>query len=666
MSESILNFGVLGTGNIAKAFAEGLAGSKRGRAIAVGSRSRESAEAFGREHGIERCHGRYEDLLADDAVEAVYVCTPHPLHAEWAIKAAEAGKHVLCEKPIALNQHQAGAIVEAARSHGVALMEAFMYRAHPQTRRIRELIHEGAIGEPRHVEAAFGFRVGWNPESRLLDPELGGGGILDVGCYPASFARLVMGAGRGERFADPEEVHAAGHVGETGVDEHAAALLRFAGDRTAQIAAAVRLGHENAARIFGTEGRIDVPSPWFCGGKTGEPCTLTLHRAGGDPETLTVESGGPLFAHEADALAEAIAAGDRETDAMPWADSLGNMDTLDRWRRAIGVTYPQETPRPSRVTLANRPVEPREGHRMRYGQVPGVSKPVSKLVYGALAAGAGGDFAKAQVLYDQWIESGGNALDTGHIYGKSDETLGKWQASRGIRDRIVIAAKGAHTPNCYPEAMRRELAESLERLQTEHVEIYMLHRDNLEVPVGEFVDALNEAADQGRVEAFGGSNWSLERVEAFNQYAEKHGKRPMTVISNNLSLAEMIDPVWPGCVHVSDRESRKWLERHQIANFAWSSQARGFFTERGDPEKGPEAEIMRCWGSDANFERRRRAMELAEQKGVRPINIAAAYVLCQPFPTFALIGPETPTEMATSLDALDVELTRDEIEWLYG
>jgi aryl-alcohol dehydrogenase-like predicted oxidoreductase len=203
-------------------------------------------------------------------------------------------------------------------------------------------------------------------------------------------------------------------------------------------------------------------------------------------------------------------------------------------------------------------------------------------------------------------------------------------------------------------------------MQTDHVDIYLMHRDNPEVPVGEFIEVLNEHVKAGRIGAFGGSNWALSRVEEANAYAAAKGLQGMSAVSNNFSLARMISPVWTGCIAASDPDSRAWLTKTQLPLLSWSSQARGFFTERADypVETQPDREMARCWYSADNLKRRARAMELAKKKKVLPINIALAYVLGQPFPTFPLIGPRTLAELRTSLPALDVKLTARELRWL--
>src|SRR3954466_6670488 len=174
-----LRWGILGTGRIASAFAAALAETDSGTLVAVASRDQATADRFGDKFGVPHRHAAYELLLADPDVDAVYIATPHPHHAEWAIRTAEAGKHILCEKPLTLNQPTSMAVVDAARRNDVFLMEAFMYRCHPQTQELVALIRGGAIGEVRLIEATFSFRSGSAPDSRLYSNALGGGGILD-------------------------------------------------------------------------------------------------------------------------------------------------------------------------------------------------------------------------------------------------------------------------------------------------------------------------------------------------------------------------------------------------------------------------------------------------------------------------------------------------------
>src|SRR5882724_823597 len=257
-----LSWGILGTGRIAGIFAKQLSQSKTGKLAAVGSRSQASADKFTTEYRVPRGHNTYEALLADSRVQAVYIATPHSLHAEWCLKAAKAGKHILCEKPLTLNHAEALAVVEAARRHNVFLMEAFMYRCHPQTAKLVELLREKATGEVRVIHASFGFHRDFNPEVRLFKNTLGGGGILDVGCYPVSASRLIAGIATGKPFADPVEVKGCGHFAPSGVDTWATALLKFPGDILASLATSVEVQQQNTLRICGSDGNIFVPAPW--------------------------------------------------------------------------------------------------------------------------------------------------------------------------------------------------------------------------------------------------------------------------------------------------------------------------------------------------------------------------------------------------------------------
>lgn len=338
---SPLRWGILSTGRIAGVFARGVGTSQTGRVVAVGSRAMASAVRFAGEHGIDvaRAHGSYEALLADSEVDAVYIATPHPEHVEWAVKAAAAGKHILCEKPAGVNHAEGLRMVGAAREAGVLFMEAFMYRCHPQTAKIVDLVRAGRIGEVTLVQANYGFQNEFNPASRLWSKALGGGGILDVGCYTMSFARLIAGAAAGgaDAFAEPVEVAGVGRLHPvTGVDAVATASLRFAGGMVAQLATSLAAGLENDARIFGTEGWLEVPHPWIIT-RGGGDLTFRLHRRGvAEPEAITT-SAGNVYGVEADAFAAALRGGRRAVPAMTPEDTLGNLAGLDRWRGTLDV-----------------------------------------------------------------------------------------------------------------------------------------------------------------------------------------------------------------------------------------------------------------------------------------------------------------------------------------
>lgn len=344
MTARKLRWGILSTGKIAHTFARALAASASGELTAVASRTSQSAAAFATEFGISRAHGSYEALLADPTVEVVYIATPHPLHAHWSIAAARAKKHVLCEKPLGMNHAEVSAMVQAARENDVFLMEAFMYRCAPQTHEVLRLLRGGALGRVKAIHASFGIDGAYPPTHRVLNKELGGGGLLDVGCYPVSMARLVAGVANGEAFAEPLELLALGHVGERSqVDEYTSAVLKFPGEIVATLSTAVQLWHDNSVRIFGSEGRLLLRTPWHPALES-DHSEIVIERPKKEPEVIRVAAPGNLYGFQISAVSAQL--GQRQAAEMSWADSLGNARSLDRWRSALGVTFAADQVQP--------------------------------------------------------------------------------------------------------------------------------------------------------------------------------------------------------------------------------------------------------------------------------------------------------------------------------
>ena len=653
---------VLGPGSIARRFATQLPSSQDGVLVAVGSSSLERARAFAEEFPLAEpaLIGDYDQVLASDQVDAVYISTVHTGHAALAARALEAGKHVLCEKPLTPNSGTSMALIDlAARSERV-LLEAYMYRFHPQTVRVLELVAEGAIGEVTHVDASFAFDTGGRT-GRLFETDTAGGGILDVGCYPMSLARFVAGAVQGRAFADPLTVTGRGSLGETGVDEWATAELTLPGGITASLRTGVRLADPQTATITGSRGVIRLSDPWGLG---KEPQIIELDVVGEEPQRLEIPAAAP-YALEADALARA-ARGDGVVPELAGENSLGQARALDAWREQIGLRYPFEADTANIPTLTGRPLargSVQAGPAMTYGSIPGVDKQVSRLVMGCDNQM---NLAHASAMFDAFFEMGGTTFDTAYIYGGGyiEKLVGQWVRNRGVREDVVMITKGAHTPHCDPESITRQLEESLERQGTDHADLYMMHRDNPEIPVGEFVDVMDEHLRAGRIRAYGGSNWTPARVDEANEYARANGRTGFTILSNHFGLAEALDVPWAGCVHATDAESKAWLEERGIALLPWSSQARGFFTGRAHPEDLSDPELVRCYYSEENFERLARAEQLGAERGVPATAIALAFVLHQRFPTFALFGPRSIAEMRSSTLGLGVELSEQEMAWL--
>jgi len=664
MTERKLRWGIIGTGGIARTLAETIPQSRTGELVAVGSRRQETADAFGEEFQVPRRYPSYEALIADPEVDVVYNSLPNHLHAEWTIKCAQAGKHVLCEKPLASNLGQAMALIEAARHHDVFMMEAFMYRCHPQTARLAELIREGTIGQVRLIQANFSFDMGLKLDNIRQQNRAAGGGIMDVGCYTMSMARLVAGAAIGEEVAEPLEINGCAHIGdESRVDEWAVAAVRFPGDIVANLACGTRCAVESGVRIWGSEGHIDVPNPWFPGEGNSE---IIVARKGEDPETVVVRADRPLYAVEVDMVAAHLEDRQAPGPCMTWKDSLGQQQALDRWRESIGLVFDEEVDEAAwKQTVSRQPLKRRPDIEMKYGRVEGIDPEISRLVMGTMIYRPERQ-AFTNAMLDFFYEIGGNCFDTAFIYGggQSEIALGNWIRLRDIRDQVIVIAKGGAVTTVTPEMLDQELEISLERLQTEYVDLYLMHRDNPEVPVAEFVDWLNERQAAGRMRAFGGSNWTPERLEVANACAASRGLTGFAASSPNFALAAWNEPVWEDCVRATDPASKEWYARTRMPVFAWSSQAQGFFTGRYSPEDAANADMVRCWYSEGNWQRLERARELAAEKGMEATQIAAAYVLCQPFPTFALIGPRTFEETRTTALALEVELTPDELAWL--
>lgn len=304
---------------------------------------------------------------------------------------------------------------------------------------------------------------------------------------------------------------------------------------------------------------------------------------------------------------------------------------------------------------------------MEYISVAGLDKRVSQLIMGS-------DYFTPDIMeritdiLDVFLEIGGNAIDTAHIYagGQSEVAIGQWLVGRK-RDELVIFTKGAHHdasgPRVNAQAIAHDLACSLERLKTDYIDLYALHRDDPSVPVGAIVEALNRHIEAGRIRAIGGSNWTHERLQEANDYAKAHGLQGFTFSSPNLSLAKANEPYWAGCVS-ADAQTCAWHRAHQFPLLSWSSQARGFFTGRFRPEDRSDADTVRVFYSDDNWERLRRAEQLAQERGVTTIQVALAYVLQQPFPTCALIGPQNRAEMLSCGEATTLSLSQAERDWL--
>ena len=323
----IFRWGIIGPGSIAHKFATGLRALDDAQIVAVGSRSQDRADAFADTYSVPNRHASYEALAEDPEVDAVYVATPHPFHKENSILCLRAGKPVLCEKPFTINQYEAREVIEVARSEGVFLMEAMWTRFLPITKQVKAWVTDGAIGEVRMLHADFGFRARLNPEGRLFDLALGGGGLLDIGIYPISYASMIFDT-------QPTTISSQAHIGETGVDEQAAMVFGYDKGQLALISCGVRIKTPHEAKILGTDGMITVPKFW-------DARTATLS-AGDKEEEVTLECAGNGYECEAAEVARCVREGKLESDLMSHRDTLANMQTLDAIREQWGLKYPME------------------------------------------------------------------------------------------------------------------------------------------------------------------------------------------------------------------------------------------------------------------------------------------------------------------------------------
>jgi xylose dehydrogenase (NAD/NADP) len=312
MTNKILHWGLLSTARINRSLIPALRISKHSNLLAVGSRSQTSAATFAKEWKIPRAHGTYEALLADPEIDVIYNPLPNHLHAEWTIKAVEAGKHVLCEKPMALNVDEVDAIAAAEQKHGRVVAEAFMYRHHPQTLKVQELVQSGSLGNPKLLRGSFSFVLDREGDIRL-DPAMGGGSIWDVGCYPISFMRATL-------RAEPLEVFGWQVTGLTGIDDTFVGQLHFAEDVYGQFDSSFVIPFHAYMEIVGSEATLIIPEPF----KPGLNGKIFLVRDG-KTETIKVK-GQELYLGEVEDLTDAVLLG--KTPRVSLEDSRANVATI--------------------------------------------------------------------------------------------------------------------------------------------------------------------------------------------------------------------------------------------------------------------------------------------------------------------------------------------------
>lgn len=316
---------------------------------------------------------------------------------------------------------------------------------------------------------------------------------------------------------------------------------------------------------------------------------------------------------------------------------------------------------------------------MQYGNIAGLDKPVSRIVQGIIQVSDKNDEGFA--LLDAVYAAGINAFDTAHVYGGKDAFLGRWVASRDLRDKVVVLAKGAHHNDVRrrvtPYDIGADLHDTLARMKAPYVDLYVLHRDDPQYPVEPIIDALNQYVKEGKIKAFGGSNWTMARLQAANDYAKASGQIPFALSSPNFSLAEQVEEPWDNCVSISGPKGeaeRAWYAKEKMPLFTWSSMAGGFWSgryDRGDMDRLSatgdyfEKLLVKCYGYPQNFERLDRVKELAAKRGVTVPQIALSFVLSQPdLDIYALVGSANAAELQSNIAASEITLTPEEVAHL--
>lgn len=326
-----IRWGIIGCGEISSRFATGLRNLKNARLVAAGARDAGRARGFAAKYGSEKSYGSYEELANDPNIDVVFIGTIHPAHMENTLLCIENGKSVLCEKPFAMNANQARRMIDSAQSAGVFLMEAMWTRFLPGIKQLKKYLAEGLIGNVSYFSADFGFRADRNLEGRALNPQLGGGALLDVGIYPISFASMLFGC-------QPTNIASMVEIGPTGVDEKAVFIMDYGNNRLANLACSINTNTNGEAVICGTQGYIKLHRKFWSLEK------ITLHLDNEKSETLNYpfETGFNRYSYEAMAVMEDIANGKKENNIMPLSETLQIMKTLDNIREKWQLKYPCE------------------------------------------------------------------------------------------------------------------------------------------------------------------------------------------------------------------------------------------------------------------------------------------------------------------------------------
>ena len=663
---SKIKWGIIGTGSIANAFAHSIKYCDHSNLISVYGRNEATLRQFSKKFNIQ-AHSDINSLLSSNDIDAVYIATPHNSHFDYVFQAIKNKKHVLCEKPITINHIESMVLFGLAKDAEIFLMEAYMYRTHPQTLNIlNSLKILRDTKEDISINCSFGFNAEIPEDHRLRNLMMGGGAILDVGCYPLSMVKLLAGQILGKPYADPESIKVSGELDTTGVDLNSKAHIIFTDNIKANISCAINKDFKNNLEVLSGNFKLEVSQPWHCGQFQEGLSSIKIYNKESLIEEITYKDDIGLFTREIDHASQCILKGSQESELISHNDSQSIMLWLDRWRQETGVVCPFESKDVSPMVKSNF-------YSIQKRKLDSISESNSDKQFSRLVLGCDNQTSDihAYAMFDYFYGAGGRIFDTAYIYnnGLGDKYLGDWINSRNLQNEVVVLGKGAHTPDCKPELIKPQIEESLERLNISKIDIYCLHRDNHEIPVSEFVDALDEIKTEGLINNIGASNWNLDRFSTARDYALKNNKEPFTVLSNNFSLAEMLEPVWPGCVGI-DNQFLDYINSNEIKLFPWSSTARGFFIRKKEITtkehfSNPSLEEeKRVWHSKKNLKRREICFEIADKKNVEPIEIAIAYIVHTSSLVFPLIGPRTINELNSSIFGSQIDLSEEELRRL--
>ena len=559
-------------------------------------------------------------------------------------------------------------MILAARKAGTFLGEAFMYRLHPQTAKIVDLVTSGAVGEVRGINASFSFRMGNpDPKHRLLANDTAGGGIMDICCYPVSMARLIAGAASGGApFADPTKVAGAAHLGATGVDEWASAILTFPGDIIAEVSGGVMLAHDNMVRVFGTTGWFEVQSPWFASGRQGGSADIVVHHADGKDETITTTE--PKLALHLRDRGGGRSHPRRQAGIRRARHDLGRHARQHEGARRVARRHrPHLRPREAAGRAASRSAGGRSRRPkvpMRRRKVPGIARDIAVVALGGANLAT---FPQAAILCDAYYEAGGNILDSAWLYGagRSDRLFGDWMDSRGVRDDMLIIGKGAHSPLVYPDVIARQLTQSLDRLKTE------LHRHLFHAPrqpgrsrsasssmpwttKSPRAGSASTAAPTGRANA-----WTRPSNTPRRTASGRRRRSPTTSRSPRWSIRS-----GAGCSPAPTTRGRRGCASARSR----TSPGRARRAASSPTAPGPTSATIRNWSTPGTARATSPAAPAPSNSPTRSARSRCTWrlpiVSGRTFPIIPLIGPLALSELDDSLQALDITLTPEDVRWL--